>query len=74
MPTKTPIDWRDEIRLILVPLIRSAGLNDTARRIGVTGPALHRWMAGGNAIRESKVFDLAQLFGYEVVSKIRKIR
>lgn len=67
-------DTLDRLRGTLAPLVRSAGITDIAEKIGVSRPALHRWLSGGNAIGESKVFDLAQLFGYEVVIKIKKIR
>lgn len=60
-------------RSTLSPLIRSAGIRATARRLGVTDAALHRWMGGRSALSQSTEKKLAQLFNFQVVTKIEKI-
>jgi transcriptional regulator with XRE-family HTH domain len=62
-----------DLRAVLSPLIRDAGVTATARRLGVSDVALHRWMAGKQGISKSKEKKLAQLFGYKEVTKIEKI-
>ncbi len=62
-----------DLRKILEPLIRAAGILQTAEKIGVSDAAIHRWLGGKSAIGEEKENKLAQLFGYKVVKKIEKI-
>ena len=62
-----------DLRSILPPLIRAAGVTKTAKRLTVSDVALHRWMAGKQGVSKSKEKKLAQLFGYKEVTKIEKI-
>jgi transposase-like protein len=62
-----------DLRAVLSPLIRDAGVTATARRLGVSDVALHRWMAGHQSISAEKEKKLTQMLGYKVVTKIEII-
>jgi hypothetical protein len=73
MPKKISTEWQDQLRRLLTAPIRKAGFAKTAKKIGVSDPALHRWIGGHNSIGTAKLHCLADVFGYRVVQKIEKI-
>jgi hypothetical protein len=71
MPKLT--DWRDELRTILGPKIRAAGILPTARKLKLSDAVLHRWLGGNSSLGEENLIALADLFGYEItLPSIRK--
>jgi hypothetical protein len=60
-------------REILTPLIRSAGVNATARQIGIAQASLSEWLGGRDgAIGDPKLDEIAQLFGFSLVRGLVK--
>ena len=62
----------DEVRQKLSPLIRAYGVRPLAEKVGLHDSNIHAWMSGKPKIRAEKVQEIAQLFGYRVVTKIEK--
>lgn len=64
----------DDVRGKLDPLIRAAGIATVARLFGLQRSNLSAWLAGQPKISDSNVQKIAKHFGYQVVTKIEKIR